>query len=198
MAALADRLEAMRIGGAASEAFRNAQRDRMLAHWKQDPTAVRTTAKGPLEGTKITVLAKYARFYAYVGEELKSFRLLLSPAQLARAEQAVLRFVPNGIRLADERGNDLGFFLPVDRMPLMKGQDCALQTVWRDQRCFVTPDEEVVIPSTPEKAHLKVAPIDESDAIYIFKLWLNRRAPLAIPAEPRSASFPNGSRPIMA
>ncbi|KAJ3166114.1 hypothetical protein HDU88_003661 [Geranomyces variabilis] len=131
MAALAERLEAMRTGRAASEAFRNAQRDRMLRRWNDDPTAVRETAKGRLEGTEVTILKKYARFYAYVGEELKSFRLLLSPTQLARAREhrAVLRFVQDGIRLEDEGGNDLEFFLAADRMPFVEGLGRALQTV---------------------------------------------------------------------
>ncbi|KAJ3152906.1 hypothetical protein HDU89_001114 [Geranomyces variabilis] len=131
----------------------------MLRRWNDDLAAVCETEKGRLEGTEVTILKKYAWFYAYVGEELKSFRLLLSPTQLAHAREhhAVLRFVQDGSVSEDEGGPRFADGL-------------ARSATLGD------PDEEVVIPYTPEKAHLKVAPIDEADAIYIFKPWFNRRA----------------------
>ncbi|KAJ3168139.1 hypothetical protein HDU87_001220 [Geranomyces variabilis] len=190
MAGVAERLEAMRVGRAASAAFQDAQRNRMLIRWNQDPDAVRETARGSLQSSEVTILEKYARFYAYVQNELKLFRLALSPTQLASARdhRALLKFDNDGIRLEDEDANDLGAFYPVSRMPLMKGQGKDLQTVWHDQRRLVAPNEVVVIPPTPagrlppkwaardrNKSYLKVAPIDEADAIYIFKLWLDER-----------------------
>ncbi|KAJ3155426.1 hypothetical protein HDU86_004329 [Geranomyces michiganensis] len=188
--AFQDRLERMRAGRALSDKFQRAQQSRALLRWGMDPQHVLENSVMALEGQKAQVMERSTcRFFTDVDGKPTHFRFKVPASLIEVTDKPTLQFRADGIHLQDDAGRDL-HILPVNRMAFMKAQGPALQRVWqRELHAIGGPGTaEVAIPPTPpgrpllkwttkSQNYMKVAPIAEEDAIWLFHEWLDEVFP---------------------
>ncbi|KAJ3010313.1 hypothetical protein HKX48_007465 [Thoreauomyces humboldtii] len=188
-----DRLEQMRLGRSRSERFQQAQQTRAMVRWNLDPEEIHRNAQANLQGQAVAVHQQMALFYAAIDDKVESFQIRLPKTILTKASTSTLDFRADGIHLVAQDGTDVGASANVLNMPFYRKQGHTLQRVWQRQyNAKIGPGapNQATIPATPvgygppkwagaskTQKYLKVAPIAQADAIWLFQQWLDDKFP---------------------
>ncbi|KAJ3021196.1 hypothetical protein HKX48_009031 [Thoreauomyces humboldtii] len=144
-------------------------------------------APANLQGQAVAVHQQMALFYAAIDD---------------KASTSTLDFRADGIHLVAQDGTDVGASANVLNMPFYRKQGHSLQRVWqREYNAKIGPGapNQATIPATPvgygppkwagaskRQKYLKVAPIAQADAIWLFQQWLDDKF-----ADWIDANYPN-------